>query len=267
MIDYHIHTRLCNHAGGTMEEYIQRAVDMGFKEICFLDHLTVQETENNLSMSFHQIPFYFQAVQRLKYKYHGMIRVKTGLEIDFNPEYTEVFEEISEIYDFDVIATALHFPEGINIVSRKSDWKKGKHDTDAIHEMYYDQLKKMLNYDYFDIVCHFDLVKKFGMKPSISFENKIDEILAEIKRKDLTVEINTSGYDHPVGEAYPSFDIIKKCHRLGIGITMGSDSHDPEDMGRYYDKVIPMLFSAGYRKVDSFQSRKRRPVAIKNTAA
>ncbi len=263
MIDYHIHTQLCNHAVGTMDEYVQRAIGSGFKEICFLDHLTIQETEKNLSMSLRQVPFYFQAVQRLKKKYYGIISVKTGLEIDFNPEFTATFKDISETYNFDVIATSLHFPKGINIVSRKSDWKKGKHDTNALYGLYYDELKKMLDYDYFDIVCHFDLVKKFGMKPSISFEKKIDEILAEIKRKDLTVEINTSGYDHPADKAYPSFDIIKKCYTLGIDITLGSDAHTPEDIGRHYDKIIPMLFDAGYRKVNSFKNRRQRPVAIK----
>jgi len=247
-----------------MKEYIKCAVGMGMKEICFLDHLTVQKTEKNLSMSLDQVPYYFQAVQRLKNQYYGIISIKSGLEIDFNPEHVETFNEISKLYDFDVIATALHFPKGINIVSHKSDWKKKKFDIDAIYDMYYNQLQIMLNYDYFDLICHLDLVKKFGMKPSISFEKKIDEILVEIKQKNLAVEINTSGYDHPAGEAYPSFDIIKKCHTLGISITLGSDAHTPEDVGRHYDKVIPVLLSIGYRKVASFNSRKSMPLKIKN---
>ncbi|MBW2249280.1 MAG: PHP domain-containing protein [Deltaproteobacteria bacterium] len=40
MIDYHIHTKLCNHARGMMGAYVKRAIEKGLKEICFLDHLT-----------------------------------------------------------------------------------------------------------------------------------------------------------------------------------------------------------------------------------
>ena len=51
MIDYHIHTLLCNHAQGSMESYIRSAINLGMSEICFLDHLTVRESEKGLSMA------------------------------------------------------------------------------------------------------------------------------------------------------------------------------------------------------------------------
>ena len=63
MIDYHVHTSLCNHAEGVMEAYIQKAVDIGLKEICFLDHLIISEPANRLSMTPDEVPFYFQAIQ------------------------------------------------------------------------------------------------------------------------------------------------------------------------------------------------------------
>ena len=62
MIDYHIHTRLCNHAKGTMEEYIQSAVAKGLREICFLDHLTLTKAGRTLSMAPDEVPLYFQSV-------------------------------------------------------------------------------------------------------------------------------------------------------------------------------------------------------------
>jgi histidinol-phosphatase (PHP family) len=245
-----------------MEAYIRQAVHLGLKEICFLDHLTIQPSETNLSMTPGEVPFYFQALQRLKHRYKGAINVRIGLEIDFNPAHIDFFREITARFSFDVIGGSLHFPGGLNIVSRKSSWKKGIEDSDTIYDLYLEHLKKMLDYDYFDVICHFDLVKKFGARPSKSLNTELDEILALIKRRQLTVEVNTSGYNHPAREIYPSFDVIRSCREHGIGITLGSDAHQPDQVGQHYDEVLPLLRSAGYRHLTTFHRRQRGNMAI-----
>ncbi len=261
-VDYHIHTTLCNHAGSSMEAYIRKAVSMGFKEICFLDHLTLTEPGHMFSMTPEEVPLYFNAVQVLKRRYIGVINIKAGLEIDFNPSYVDLVRKISESYAFDVIGSSLHFPGGIDVVSRKSEWSRGEKDSDYIYALYLESLDKMLDYSYFDVVCHLDLVKKFGGNPSRSFENEFDCIIGRIGRKKLTVEVNTSGYSHPAKEAYPSFDIIKKCCKAGVEITIGSDAHDPESIGQYYDTVLPLILQAGYKQISVFTKRKRSGLPI-----
>ncbi|MBR6615619.1 MAG: PHP domain-containing protein, partial [Lachnospiraceae bacterium] len=36
--NFHTHTYLCRHANGTPEEYIQRAINCGIKDLGFSDH-------------------------------------------------------------------------------------------------------------------------------------------------------------------------------------------------------------------------------------
>ncbi len=186
-----------------------------------------------------------------------MISIKAGLEIDFNPLHVDMCRKISESFAFDVIGSSLHFPGGRGVVSRRSEWSRGEKDSDYIYGLYLEYLDKMLDYNYFDIVCHLDLVKKFGGKPSRSFKNEFDFIIEKIGRKKLAVEINTSGYTHPAKEAYPSFDIIKKCFRSGVDITIGSDAHAPESIGQYYDAVLPLILEAGYRQISVFTQREK----------
>lgn len=261
-VDYHIHTILCNHARGSMEAYVRKAVSKGFNEICFLDHLTLTEPGHKLSMTPEEVPLYFNAVQMLKRRYTGVINIKAGLEIDFNPLHVDLLQKISESYAFDVIGSSLHFPGGIDVVSRKSEWSRGEKDSDYIYGLYLESLDKMLDHSYFDIVCHLDLVKKFGGNPSRSFENEFDSIIEKISRKKLAVEVNTSGYIHPAEEAYPSFDIIKKCCKSGVEITIGSDAHDPESIGQHYDTVLPLILRAGYRRISVFTQRKRSELPL-----
>ncbi len=263
MIDYHLHTLFCNHAVGGMERYVQNAVDLGLREICFLDHLTIRKTEPGLSMTPEEIPYYYYAVQMLKHNFKSKISVKAGLEIDFNPKHTDVYQDIVDTYAFDVIAASLHFPNGLDIVTHRSEWRHGEMDTDEVYALYFEQLQKMLEYDYFDVICHFDLIKKFGRKPIRSFEKECDHILQIIKEKDKTIEVNTSGYDHPARDIYPSIGILRKCYKQGISITMGSDAHRPANVGRHYERVLPILLSTGYRQLAIFTKRQRAEIQIK----
>ena len=41
MINYHVHTSLCRHATGTIDEYIRAAADAGLHEIGFSDHAPI----------------------------------------------------------------------------------------------------------------------------------------------------------------------------------------------------------------------------------
>jgi len=275
MIDYHLHTLFCNHATGGMERYVQNAVDLGFREICFLDHLTIRpachcearagrRAASGLSMTPEEIPHYFYAVQILKKNYKSKISIKAGLEVDFNTNHTDLYQKIVDTYAFDVIAASLHFPNGFDIVTHRSGWRYGENDADEVYALYFEQLQKMLEYDYFDVICHIDLIKKFGRKPKRSFEIEYDNILEIIKDKGKTIEVNTSGYDHPARDIYPSLKILKKCYKKGISITMGSDAHRPANVGRHYERVLPILLSTGYRQLAIFRKRQRAEVQIKD---
>lgn len=269
MIDYHVHTRLCNHAEGTMAEFVERAAAIGLKEICFLDHLTLQEQGRKLSMAPDEVPFYFQAVQRLKKQYEGRIRVKAGLEVDFHEGLVEKAMAVADTFALDVIGSSVHFPSGENIVSRRAGWGNGDVYTDAqadaVFCSYYETLDRMLDYDYFDIICHFDLAKKFGRKAPKTFDKEISRILTRIREKDLTVELNTSGYDHAAAEIYPAPDIVQRCKEFGISFALGSDAHEPGSVGRYFDRALKVLQKAGYGELATFDRRHKTMIPIEIT--
>jgi histidinol-phosphatase (PHP family) len=262
MLDYHIHTTLCNHAEGTMDAYVQKAVDIGLTEICFLDHLTLQQAGKSLSMALNEVPLYFQAAHSIKKRYQGKIKIKVGLELDFQPELTDLLYEVSSIFAFDVIASSVHFVGGVDIVSHASAWKLKSMAHDDLYEGYISLLAQMLDHDYFDVVCHLDLIKKFLKQPTQSFQKEFNKILSVIKDKQLTVEINTSGYNHPVAAPYPSVDIIKACAEKEIPITLGSDAHRPDSIGQFYNRTMKIICLAGYNHLSAFENRKSYPVNI-----
>ncbi|RJP84181.1 MAG: histidinol-phosphatase HisJ family protein [Desulfobacteraceae bacterium] len=262
MIDYHVHTSLCNHANGAMDQYIQNAVAAGLKEICFLDHLTLHKNGRAQSMSPDDVPFYFHAARQLAYEYKHQILVKVGLEVDFDPENADQAQEIIRPFDFDVIGGSVHFIGDVNIVSSKDASVREKQSIDEICEQYLERLDQMISLDFADIVCHLDVVKKFGRRPSAVFEKKFDDILSKISYSNLTVELNTSGYSQAAKEFYPGAALLKKCHDRNIPVTIGSDAHSPDQVGRHYDKAMNLLLTTGYRHVSAFSRRTRYDIEI-----
>jgi histidinol-phosphatase (PHP family) len=255
MIDYHVHTSLCNHATGTMEEYVQAAVAKGLDTICFLDHLTFQDAGRDNAMQPREIPMYIDAARRLARQYQARIDVRVGLEVDFSPDHVNDCIDVINTFDLDVVAGSVHFLDGENVVSRRSAWSRGELDADEVYSKYIRVLESMLDNDYFDMVCHLDLPKKYNTHPSSSVVHRFGEMLKKIQTKDLAVELNTSGLTYPVAEAFPSPQLLGRCAQLQIPMVTGSDAHAPDQVGRSFGQARDLLKDAGYRHLTGFSHR------------
>jgi histidinol-phosphatase (PHP family) len=263
MIDYHVHTSLCNHATGTMEQYVRAAVGKGLAAICFLDHLTFQEAGRTNAMLPREVPMYVNAARRLARQYRERISVRVGLEVDFSIHHVEQCVEIVNTFDLDVVGSSVHFLDGDDVVTRHSAWARGEISADDVYPKYLGVLESMLDYDYFDVICHLDLPKKYNKHPSPSAVQGFLDVLEKIRQKDLVVELNTSGFHYPVKEAFPSPELLGRCAQLQIPVVVGSDAHTPETVGRDFDRARNLLNIAGYRHLTGFFHRRREVVPLR----
>ena len=91
----------------------------------------------------------------------------------------------------------------------------------------------------------------------------IEHILDLIKANDLVLEINTGGIDRTTTqEPYPSFEILQRAVHKGIEITLGSDAHRPEEIGRYFEQILKLVKGLGWNQVVTFEGRQKRFVPI-----
>jgi histidinol-phosphatase (PHP family) len=245
-----------------MEQYVRAAVDKGLTTICFLDHLTFQAAGRNNAMFPREVPMYVNAARRLARQYRDRIAVRVGLEIDFSPRHVDRCREIVDAFDLDVVGGSVHFLDGEDVVSRGSAWAGGGISADEVYPAYLGILESMLDYEYFDVVCHLDLPKKFNRRPSPSVLERFEDVLEKIREKDLVVELNTSGFRCPVQEAFPSPQLLCQCARLQIPVVTGSDAHTPESVGRDFDRARELLVAAGYRHLTGFSHGQREIVPL-----
>jgi len=101
-------------------------------------------------------------------------------------------------------------------------------------------------------------VKKFGNRPTGEISLDLDDTAKVFKECGVAVEINTSGLRKPVGEIYPSSEILKVYRKYDIPIVFGSDAHTPDDVGRDFDKAVSLARQAGYQEFVTFEKRKMK---------
>lgn len=250
-MDGHVHTRLCMHAAGTMEEYVQAAIHRGLASICFLEHLEVEIHYSQRSwlrpMDFEE---YFKEGQRLKKKYAASIKVMLGAEAGFNPLAVDSLCKALQAYPFERVGLSYHFyhVDGIhyNLLSRNKENVDQliKLGVDQILGDYFQTLTEAVQLIDCDVLCHLDAVLRHvpGLVLSAKNQLQITALLEQVQHKGIALELNTSGIDQR-GTLHPENTIIAEAMQLNIPLTLGSDAHAPEQVGRYFTTIPALLDS------------------------
>ena len=272
--DWHTHNALCHHATGTLEDYVKSAVDKELNTIGFNDHFPYEfysGIENvpheDYAMTLEEIDYYLKTAKSLREKYKDLIDIKIGFEIEFiKDQVNQLNSHLNKVkQELDFIFGSVHI-----IYSEKGLWPLDDNrfivmfetiGVDTVYSTFYQHIRDMIlskEFD-FDIVSHFDLPKKFNKKPNDKdqFWEEVDKTLDLIKKYDLVMEINTSGFRKDIKEQYPSMEIIKKMKELDIQILLGSDAHEPQEVGWEFKKMIGTLKEMGYNQLACYSKRKR----------
>ncbi len=239
--DGHVHTHLCHHASGSMEDYVLAAINRGLERLFFLEHLEVGINYFECTWLGRQdFDNYFQEGLRLREKYGDRLFVGLGVEVGYNPERCqEILERLAE-RTWDRVAVSYHFMrvggQHYNLVSRKSRNLEalGGLGVAKVVSAYFDTVLEAVKTVPAEVVCHLDAVLRYH--PDIHFNQshyrQIELILAAMAERGMALEVNASG-GRMRGEPFPARDIVRKAQQLKIPLAAGSDAHRPEDVGRF----------------------------------
>jgi histidinol-phosphatase (PHP family) len=255
--DYHMHTPLCGHAIGTPEEYVKQALKIGLKEIGFSDHAPMaHKPMPGITMPFEDLPKYNAMIEDVRKLYSFQISIKIGLESDFLPGYESKTKSIIDSYPYDYIIGSVHFIDdwAFDDPDTHENWQI--HDVDETYLKYYSLLRQSAKTGFFQIIGHCDLPKKFGAMPTIDLTDEIKTTAKVFKDTGVTVEINTAGLRKSICQIYPALNCLKIYRKAGVPLTFGSDAHDPQDVGKDFDRAVDLAKSAGYKEYVLFKNRK-----------
>jgi len=264
VIDYHTHTKLCNHAKGEPRDYVLSAISKNLSEIGLSDHMPLPgDFDPDHRMKIEEFEIYRSWYREVVGEFGDKIKIRFGIEAEFIESEIDFISDFIRHGDFDYVIGSIHFIGEWNIASHKQSWRWEEQDVNAVYESYYQIMKKLVSSGLFDVIGHFDMIKKFGHKANDDFEDLIREIFSMIKRNGLCVEINTSGLRHKVSEIYPSFKILELVKEYDIPVTLGSDAHDPGDVGRDFRMAYELVERYADGKISVFDKRERKEIKIR----
>lgn len=256
MQDYHIHTKLCGHATGEMEQYVESALQIGLTEIGFSDHLPFVDVERpGLAMKLSQLTFYVQKIEQLRREYPDII-IRLGIEADYFPHLEHKIAELLAQYPFDYVYGSVHFLDNWSFDSPYAYPEWNLADVDQVWEQYIELLHQAARSGLFDIISHIDLVKIHGFRPIGDMLPQWESLIKTVRENGLTIEINTSGLRKPVKEIYPSEQIVALIKMYEIPIVFGSDAHRPEDVGKDFDQAKQLVLKYNINSITQFSGRK-----------
>lgn len=242
-----------------MEQYVLAARELGLPEMGFADHLPLFHNDDlTLAMPQSDLPLYIDKVRELQ-EVHSDYPLRLGIEADYIRAHLDDVAGVLARYEFDYIYGSVHFIGGWGFDQSRFKFEFERRDIDEVYEIYFGLVMEAARTGLFDVMTHLDVVKKYGHRPTKNMKPLYREVAATLAKSDVAIELNASGLSKPVGEIYPSLEILEIMHEYGVPITFGSDAHKPSQVGREFDKLLRLARSAGYSDYVGFAGRQRIP--------
>jgi histidinol-phosphatase (PHP family) len=255
-VDLHNHTRLCNHATGTVLEYVEAAIECKIEYFGFSDHAPMYY-DSVYRMRFDQMELYERWIKEAQEQYGSKITVLLGYEVDFLSGYMDD-SVLNRACDY--LIGSVHFIDDWGFDNPEFIGRYEGLNSDDMYRRYFSLIEAMALSGKFDIVGHIDLLKVFKFLPTQDIRLLAQGALNAIKKANMSIEINVAGYRKPIGEAYPSTLLIEQIAEMGIPITFGSDAHCIEQIGLYSVEAELLARSVGYDKCAIYRSRDREMI-------
>ena len=251
IVDYHMHLRdpeeRVDYSVEGIERFVEVALERGVDEIGFTEHVyyftatrVLWSLPYQLERCLYDLETYVDAVVEAK---RQGLPVKLGLEVDWVGERQDELAAVLDPYPWDYLLGSVHWIDGLGVDQEPGIW--ADRSVDEVWAVYFAALGQLAASGHVDVLAHPDLAKIFGKRPAAIEYPPLDGV---------ALEISTAGLRKPVGEIYPDQPMLAGRPP----ITLASDAHVPQDVGRDLDRAVEYARAAGYDTVTVFQGRQGR---------
>jgi histidinol-phosphatase (PHP family) len=272
LTDVHTHTWFSGHGTGTVEEVVLAACERKITTLALTEHLPLPvevDPDGTFAMKEEQVALYLEEVEASRAR-HPEIEVIRGIEVDWR-EGAEAYI-LERLGPYELVLGSVHMltdAAGDAWEFDHPDYIDGweERGEENVWREYFRLWKDaVLSAVPFMVMTHPDLPKKLGFKPKYDTREMYAAMAEVVAGKDLLVEVNTSGLYKPVGELYPAPALLRAFCDAGVGCTVSSDAHRPQDVGRALDKAHEAMRVAGYRYVTvPTRAGDRRQISLTRT--
>ena len=280
LIDCHTHTQFSVDSEADLGMCAERADRLGLAAYAVTDHCECNSwypaehysDGDDMHDSYRYKDCFLDsvaAVTALKEKYNSKLNLICGVEMGQPQAAPEaaVFINADERVDF--IIGSLHQIRGEKDFYYIDYMDLGTDKIYDLLERYFTELNEMCRTNSFDVLGHLTyclryMKQRHGIEPDISrFDDIIADSFRTLAQNGKGIEINTSGLRQGFGETFPNLRYTKLFREMGGEIiSVGSDAHTAEDIGKNVRDGIEIAKAAGFTRIAYFKKRQPQFIAI-----
>jgi histidinol-phosphatase (PHP family) len=257
--------QFCRHAKGELERVVERAIEAGFSHYGLSEHSPRWRTEDlfpgeedltpeDLMRIFED---YAAHARALREQVAGKLDLLVGFETERLPpeDWATRMRGLRTRFAPDYIVGSVHDVDGQVIdfsPERTRAVAEAIGGVELLQMRYFDAVADLVTELRPEVVGHIDLIRKFdGPAPSFSpaVYRHIDLALEAVRSVQGVLEVNCATHRRGLGPVYPLPEILQRARRMGIGVTLGDDSHGAHDVGVGLDASLRAIQQAGYQQV------------------
>ena len=263
--DMHMHTHFSHDSKATPEGNCLSAIERGLLGIAFTDHADMwyykeRGTFENISKSV-------DAAKEMGEKFAGRLNVIRGIEVGDAYYDSMVTEELIYQIDPDVVIGSIHCLSygGLSDAYSQMDLSSSAISRDGLvglMDRYFELVTEMADGQGFDILAHLTcpfryINGKYGRGlTDEEFEKPIKTVLDTVIRRNIALEINTSGIGTQMDGTMPSETVLRWYRELGGKlITLGSDAHSADRVAIGFERAREMLLRNGFTQCAYYRDR------------
>lgn len=257
LVDYHTHSTNSIDGKDTVLQICRSALDRGLKEIAITDHF--EPSKSGDSHKSYRPNVYIVDILKAREKFRGRLKIKMGVELGQPHQFNKISEAIIDSFPYDYVLGSAHkLKEGSDV--KDLDFSRIK--MDDLCNTYIDELIDLAKWGKFDCIGHLDLIKRYAAnsyKDKITlmpYRDRLEELFKIVISSGKGIEINTSGLRQGPKETMPGIDVLRFYRELGGEVlTIGSDAHCAEDIGKGIAEAVELALEAGFRYLTLFNNR------------
>lgn len=190
--NFHTHIYLCKHATGNTENYVKKAINLGYESIGISDHGPILEHYNekfySRRMNFDEYyNIYLKEINEAKEVFSKNINVLGAIEIEFYDDMIDIYRKNLKELDYLILGQHnIELPDG----TFKTVYKCS---TVEDLELYTNKVVNGLNTGFFSILAHPDIFMMFYQKWDNSAILSAKRIIEAAIKNNVLLELNANG--------------------------------------------------------------------------
>jgi len=258
----------CRHAKGELVSVVERAIELGFTQYGLSEHCPRDRPEDLFADEADLVPDdlarafddYTRAAFALRDQVADRIDLLVGFETERLPpgRWAERMRALRASAPFDYVIGSVHDVEGRCIDYSAAQTHAVAEEIGGVEAMqirYFEHVADLVTALRPEVVGHVDLIRKFD-GPAAAFSARVsrhaERALEAALAVDAVLDVNAAPARRGLGEVYPLPAILTRACEMGVGVTLGDDSHGAHDVGVGLDACMRAIAAAGYREVSYF---------------